>query len=122
VSFEQTKLGDYLIKQQPLVVQPNLAARIGLHEAIFIQQLQYWLEETTAGKEVDGRRWIYNTYEAWQEQFPFWSISTIRRIVKKLETLQLIESTSEFNQWKVDNTKWYTINYDTELEDVSTLT
>lgn len=66
-----------LIHDYPLMVSPRLAVAIGLNEAIVLQQLHYWLG--TAGKERDGKRWIYNTQVEWQAQFPFWSLNTVRR-------------------------------------------
>ena len=58
-----------LITEPPLLVLPSLAIAIGLNEAIFLQQLHYWLQQ--AGKERDGRRWIYNTYDEWHAPAPF---------------------------------------------------
>ncbi|MGS6422161.1 conserved phage C-terminal domain-containing protein, partial [Enterobacter hormaechei] len=62
-----------LMPSRPIVSNPDLAYRIGLNEAIALQQVNYWLKETTSGLERDGVRWIYNTNEQWVEQFPFWS-------------------------------------------------
>jgi hypothetical protein len=90
------------------MVLPSLAKEVGLNEAIFLQQLHYWLQESQ--HLHDGHKWVYNTYEQWQEQFPFWSISTVRRIVAKLEKTGYIVS-SQFNKLKIDHTKWYTIDY-----------
>lgn len=99
-----------LIDEPPLQVLPSLAVTVGLNEAIFIQQVHYWLQ---ISKHVhDGRRWIYNTYDGWQVQMPFWSARTIRRIVGDLEARGVILSTSEYNQTRIDKTKWYTIDYD----------
>ena len=98
-----------LIAEPPLLVLPSLAVLVGLNEAIFLQQLHYWLIQS--GKERDGRRWIYNTYDEWQKQLPFWSVRTIRRIVGELETRTLVESTTRYNLQKVDQTKWYTLLY-----------
>jgi hypothetical protein len=83
---------------------------VGLNEAIFLQQLHYWLQQS--GKERDGRLWIYNTYEEWLTQFPFWSKATLRRIVNGLEESGLVLSSSSYNQSKIDRTKWYTLDYD----------
>ena len=58
-------------------------------------------------KEIDGKYWIYNTIEAWHKQFPFWSISTIKRIISNLEKEKLI-ITGNFNKISIDRTKWYT--------------
>lgn len=104
-----------LMDEEPLVILPSLAATIGLNESIVLQQLHYWLERSNHIHE--GYKWVYNTYEEWQEQFPFWSISTIRRIINKLEEKGLI-IVSNFNKSKIDKTKWYRIDYEklTQLE------
>ncbi len=44
-----------LIEESPLQVLPSLAKAIGLNEAIFAQQLHYWLRGKS-GKEHDGKR------------------------------------------------------------------
>lgn len=98
-----------LIAEPPLLVLPSLAVLVGLNEAIFLQQLHYWVQQS--GKERDGRRWIYNTYEEWHEQLPFWSVRTIRRIVGTLEERELVVSTTAYNQQRVDQTKWYALDY-----------
>jgi len=98
-----------LIPEHPLQVLPGLATKIGLNEAIVLQQLHYWI--VTSGKEKDGRRWIYNTYEGWTEQFPFWSVSTVRRTIGSLEKRGLV-ITSNYNRAKFDRTRWYTIDYE----------
>jgi len=104
-----------LIDEYPLIVIPSLAKEIGLNEAIMLQQIHFWIEKKKHKK--DGRYWVYNTYDEWQEQFPFWSKATIRRSITSLEKKNLI-ITGNFNKLKIDNTKWYTINYE-ELERVS---
>lgn len=109
-------MGSLLLDDQPLVIQPSLAKLIGLNEAIFLQQLHYWLQKST--HHYDGRAWVYNTYQSWQEQFPFWGVNTIRRIIEKLEQTGVI-LTGNYNQSKIDKTKWYTIDYD-KLEDLTT--
>lgn len=98
-----------LIAEIPLLVLPNLAEAIGLNEAIFLQQLHYWLSKSS--HKFDGRSWIYNTAAGWEKQFPFWSEATIRRTIKNLKNNRLIETTSKFNQKKYDKTNWFSINY-----------
>lgn len=104
------KTSRLLIDDHPLQVLPSLATAIGLNEALFIQQLHYWL--TGKSHERDNRLWVYNTYESWHEQFPFWSIPTIRRVVASLRDMGLIITTDEYNRLGYDNTLWYTIDYD----------
>lgn len=99
-----------LIDDQPLQVLPDLAVKIGLNEAIIIQQIHYWLKKESA-KSIKGSKWIYNSYPQWQEQFPFWSIDTIKRSIHGLEKIGVLRS-GNFNKVKMDKTKWYTINYD----------
>lgn len=105
-----------LISERPLQVLPVLATEIGLNEAIFVQQLHYWLTGKSA-KERDGRRWVYNTYEGWQENFPFWSVSTIRRTINSCIKQNFI-ITGNYNKLGIDKTKWYSINYE-EINRVS---
>ncbi|WP_346200422.1 DnaD domain protein [Caldifermentibacillus hisashii] len=98
-----------LINENPIIVLPTLAKKIGLNQALFIQQLHYWLADSK--HTYDGYQWVYNTYEDWHRQFPFWSTSTIRRIIGKLESEGLIVS-GNYNRFKMDKTKWYRINYE----------
>lgn len=85
---------NFLLDERPLLVMPKLATLIGLNESIVLQQVHYWLK----GKEQ------------WQEQFPFWSIMTIRRTITKLENMGLLIA-GNYNTAGFDNTKWYSINY-----------
>lgn len=98
-----------LLDEKPLIILPSLAKQIGLNESIIIQQLHYWVDSN--GKEKEGHKWIFNTYDDWQKQFPFWSVSTIRRTITKLENSNLI-IIGKFNKLAIDNTKWYRINYE----------
>lgn len=97
-----------LMDEIPLMVQPKLAVKIGLNEAIFLQQLHYWLEKAT--NIIDGKRWVYNTFNEWQKQFPFWSVATIKRTISSLENKKLIIA-ANYNKMSIDRTKWYTIDY-----------
>lgn len=97
-----------LIDDYPIQVLPKLAKEIGLNEAIFLQQVHYWLKKSN--HLFEGKKWIYNTYEGWNEQFPFWSVMTIRRTVSSLIKKDLI-LTGNFNKAGFDKTKWYSINY-----------
>ncbi|ABO68197.1 DnaD domain protein [Geobacillus thermodenitrificans] len=103
-----------LLDEKPLIILPSLAKEIGLNEAIILQQLHYWLQESD--NKRDGYRWVYNTYEDWQKQFPFWSIRTIRRTIKNLENKGIVIS-DYLNSMKIDKTKWYRIDYE-RLEEI----
>lgn len=104
--------GKLLSDEEPLLVFPKLACVIGLNESLILQQIHYWIQiNTKTGNNFkDGYYWTYNTYEKWQEQFPFWSVATIKRIIKSLKKAGLL-ITSNYNRIKIDRTKWYRIDY-----------
>ncbi|HBQ26669.1 MAG TPA: hypothetical protein DD791_09790 [Syntrophomonas sp.] len=102
-----------LFNQVPLLVNVELACILGLNESIVLQQVHYWVEKNKKeGRNFkDGYVWTYNTYNDWQEQFPFWSDSTIKRIFSKLEKMGLLVS-AKYNKKSFDRTKWYRIDYE----------
>ncbi|MBH4736211.1 DnaD domain protein [Staphylococcus aureus] len=99
-----------LIDDYPIQVLPKLAEAIGLNEAIVLQQIHYWLNNSK--HKYDGKTWIFNSYPEWQKQFPFWSLITIKRTIYSLEKQNLL-LIGNYNKAKFDKTKWYTINYQT---------
>ena len=98
-------MNKYLFYEYLIQVSPSLCEEIGVNEAIFIQQLHYRLLRTN--QEINGRKWICITYGELQEDLRFFSLSTIKRIVKSK-----VLSVENFNGMKMDNTNWYTINYE----------
>lgn len=105
------KKTNLLIKEPPLVVLPSLAQEIGLSEAIIVQQLHYWLENPKAGIERNGEKWIFNTYEEWQENFPFWSVYQIQRIFLNLEKMGIVIA-EQLDAKDRDMRKYYRLNYE----------
>lgn len=105
-------MSNLLINEPPLQLLPSLAKTIGLNEAIILQQLHYWSMNKRMGKVDDnGRKWIRNSVDQWQEDnFPFWSTDTIRRVLSKLEAAGLITS-ANLNNSAYDRTLWYSIDY-----------
>jgi len=106
-----------LINDHPLIVSPRLAEAIGLNEAIILQQVHYWLEEHRQAADErhqhNGQWWVYNTVEDWQAtNFPFWSVSTVRRGLESLREKELL-IIGCYNRKGYDRTLWYTINYET---------
>lgn len=103
-----------LLKTRPQIVIPELAVRLGLNEALLLQQVQYWLSETTSGVEYEGRRWIYNTIEEWRVQFPYFSESTIKRGFNNLKKFGVL-NIEQINKRTHDRTNYYSINYEHTL-------
>lgn len=99
-----------LIEDSPLLILPKLALAIGLNEAIFLQQLHYWTNHKNAPRK-EGRSWHYESYPKWKEQFPFWSLRTLKRIVSNLKKLNLL-TVKKFQAQFGNHTCWYSINHD----------
>lgn len=99
-----------LLNESPLLVLPTLAVKLGLNEAIVLQQLHFRLLQSPL--KYDGFTWYHHTYTKWREQFPFWSEKTISRAFLSLERKGIIVSSQAYNAMKVNKTKWYRIDYD----------
>lgn len=98
-----------LYNEKPLVVNTELAIVVGLHKSMIIQQIHYWVTKKTNIR--DGKSWVYNSYKAWQEQFPFWDEKTIKNLITSLEKEGLVIS-GNYNKAGFDRTKWYTLSYE----------
>lgn len=101
-------------KQEKPDSKKRKAGTLGLNEAIIINQINYWNEinKKTGNNFKDGYYWTYNTYDKWAENdFPYWSADTIRKSITALENIGVIISTDIYNTYKIDNTKWYRIDY-----------
>ena len=100
-----------IINSRPLVIIPELAVKIGLNEAIVLQQLHYWIADSKSGVTHNGMQWVYNSYEQWIEQFPFWSVDTVKRALTSLKNQDLIY-VEKINKSSCDHTNYYSINYE----------
>jgi len=77
-----------LLNESPLIILPSLASEIGLNEAIFTQQLYYWLEKSST--YFDEKKWVYKSLKEWEKEFPFWSNSTIKRTINSLKKSEIL--------------------------------
>lgn len=102
-----------LINESPLQVLPSLAKALGnVNEAIILQQTQYWLKNPKSGRVgEDGRKYIRDTYDEWQQQLTWLSTRTIKSRIKSLQNKGLL-LTANLNKSKYDRTNWYSIDYD----------
>ena len=81
-----------------------------LNELTLLHKIYYWT--TKCGRQIKGLngKWIYNTLSSWLEQFPYWSMSTLRRTIKSLEKSGILLSKKvNAKRWK--HTKWYSIDF-----------
>lgn len=99
-----------LLNERPLVVLPSLAEALGsVDEAIILQQFNYWLQKST--KIHDGKRWVYNTLDAWMAQFPWIkSKTTLKKHLNRLVKLKLVLK-GNYNKAGFDRTVWYSIDF-----------
>ena len=94
------------------IVPDDLAILIGVDQTMMLCQIDFWVQNHQDNEHCkDGRYWIYETYDDWVEQFPYWGKTKIREILRKLKEKNLI-ITGNYNKMSGDNTKWYTVNYD----------
>lgn len=94
------------------IVPDDLAILIGVDQTMMLCQIDFWIQNHQDDEHCkDGRYWIYESYDNWKEQFPYWGKTKIREIIRKLKEKNLI-ITGNYNKMSGDNTKWYTVNYD----------
>ncbi len=94
--------------EQLVLLRVDLAAKVGRVEALFLSQLDYWLERTH--NFYDGRFWVYNTEAEWARQLGV-SVSSIHRASLHLERKGLILR-QRHNRIAYDHTLSYSICYD----------
>lgn len=101
---------------KPVVVDADVAAKLGLTEAIIVSNIHYWCLEHEANDNKrnfqEGFYWNYIAFEDWKSKsLPFFSLSTIKRTVKRLTDAGII-ITGNYNKLILDKTTWYRIDYD----------
>jgi hypothetical protein len=100
--------GAWYLDESSVIDDQCLAKLIGLKETLVLQKLHICLEQSS--DIIDNRRWVCCTQQQWQDIMPFLSVSTLRRIFKKLEELELIRA-ERLRAHRYDQSKWYTIRY-----------
>lgn len=98
------------LERNSLLIPTELAKLIGLHEALVLQQMHYWMCKG-AGKIVDGIRWIWNSVADWLEQIPLTSWK-LRRAFERLEHEFRLIKRSRLDKRKWNQTTYYTIDYE----------
>jgi hypothetical protein len=100
--------GAWYFDESSVIDDQCLTKLIGLKETLVLQKLHTWLEKSS--DIIDNCRWVCRTQPEWQEMMPFLSVRTLRRILKKLEGLDLIRG-EYLSAYRYDRSKWYTIRY-----------
>ena len=96
---------------RPMVFLPELAMALGSTDsAIILQQLHWLLRESRNGITKGGHRWVYNTYEGWQQHhFPWLSVRSVQRIILDLEKEGILLSCQP--EGRFSRRKYYRIDY-----------
>lgn len=86
----------------------ELARRIGVSEAIVVERIRHWCRGSR--HVINGQRWVYNSFEDWQQQLPF-KARALKDIINRLKKLKLI-NVDEFNENRYRRPNWYSVNLD----------
>lgn len=88
----------------------ELATEIGVIPAILYKNILFWVIKSKANEKHfhQGKYWAYNSFPAFQKQFPYLTNDQIRYAIKKLVSDGWIE-TGHFSEDPRDRTCWYTI-------------
>ena len=87
---------------------PHLSESLGRGGAMFVNALQFLLNNQSLGKHHDGKKWIYNTMEQWGKSLKY-STRQIERIVSTLQKKQII-LVKKLSHSKGNSTNYYTLN------------
>jgi len=87
---------------------PRLSESLGRGGAMFVNALQFLLNNQSIGKQQDGKKWVYNTIEQWAKSLKY-SNRQIQRIVNTLRDQQII-FVKKLSHSKGNSTNYYTLN------------
>ena len=92
----------------------NVAIEFGDRVALLIQHFAQWTFNNLANKRNihDGYCWSYDTLEALQKTFPYWTKSQLETTIGNAVKAGLIIK-GNYNAHKYDRTCWYALNYKT---------
>lgn len=88
-------------------INKELAGEIGFQDSVVFLQLEYLI--SISDHEFGGRRWTRQSLEELHEHFTWWSITTLSRILHRLEERNLI-AVGQYNRAGYDRTQWYAID------------
>ena len=88
----------------------SIATEYSVDVAIFLNNIAFWTQKNIANHKhfYEGKYWTYNSYLAFTELFPYWSIQTVRRIINNCIEHDLIVK-GNFNFKRYDQTNWYAL-------------
>lgn len=106
-----------LFDEPPIAFSPTLARLIGLHEAILLQQIHYWLHHKSRDPGryqdyfIDGRFWVKWNVQEMMEYVPLGkSADPYKRTVKLLKEQSILLVAQHWKSRYI-NTNFYSIDY-----------
>lgn len=81
--------------------------------AVIVQQIHF-MAECGLGEVVNGTRWIFNSYRAWQKEMPWLSVWQLRQAFQELRSLGVLRFEKR-KKSRCNHTGWYSLDY-TELQ------
>ena len=103
---------DLLLAEPPLVILVELAVRVGLDEAIVMQQLRYWLADERKPPVRDGQRWVCPRDIDFFAPMTHRSLAILEKVLRRLEQAGLVQASDRYNAMPGDRTKWYTLDFE----------
>ncbi len=90
----------------------KIAVQHSINTAIFLQQLSQWTFLNLANRHniYDGLCWSFNTLEAYEEIFPYWSKRQLETLINNAVKEGLIVK-GNYNKHKYDRTCWYALTH-----------
>lgn len=87
---------------------PTLGKVLGRGGALFINALQFLLQNHSLGKHYADKRWVYNTAEQWAHSLKY-STRQVERIIAQLRKKEII-LVKKLSSFKGNATNYYAIN------------
>lgn len=89
----------------------EVAKQYSLNEAVFLYNLCFWQQKNIANNKhfYDGKYWSYNSTNAFQKLFPYFTAKQVRTVIEKLVDKGVLY-TGNYNKIKMDRTKWYSVS------------
>tara|TARA_A100000171_G_scaffold49930_2_gene60070 strand:+ start:303 stop:728 length:426 start_codon:yes stop_codon:yes gene_type:complete len=96
---------------------PKYAKTYGLQAAVILQHIIWWVlhNEAKGINKRDGKYWTFNSVRKLTEYFPFLTQKQVRTALLKLEARGAIV-TGNYNKFKPDRTKWYSVHPELMLD------
>lgn len=99
-----------LVQSRSIPLNLHLVKVFDVAGALILQQLHFLTQ--VHGHDFHARRWVKLTYEQWESEIGVVKSTVIRSKFKELESIGVVVATRAYNDYRLDQRKWWTIDYD----------